>query len=47
MVSSPAASCFPFPAGDGLPYGGFHKWGTPIAGWFIMEDLIRMDDERG
>ena len=21
-------------------YGGFHKWGIPIAGWFIMENPI-------
>ena len=24
--------------GDGLKNGGFQKWGTPIAGWFIMEN---------
>ena len=23
---------------------GSHKWGTPIAGWFIMETPIRLDD---
>ena len=27
-----------------LSYGGFHKWGTPIAGWFIRENPIRVDD---
>ena len=31
-------------------HGGFHKWGSPIAGWFIMENrkillnYIKMDD---
>ena len=24
--------------GDGLKNDGFQKWGTPIAGWFIMEN---------
>ena len=23
---------------------GFHKGGTPIAGWFMMEDPIKMHD---
>ena len=27
--------------------GGFHKWGTPLAGWFIVEDPIKMDDNWG
>ena len=22
----------------GLTYGGFHKWGITIAGWFIIEN---------
>ena len=26
------------------PYGGFHKWGYPNNGWFMMEDPIKMDD---
>ena len=25
-------------------YGGFHQWGTPIDGWFIMENPITEDD---
>ena len=25
-------------------YGGFHKWSIPIAGWFIMDNPIQMDD---
>ena len=25
-------------------YGGVHEWGTPIAGWFIMENPIQVDD---
>ena len=24
-------------------YGGFQKWDTPIAGWFIVENPIEMD----
>ena len=24
---------------------GFHKWGTPIAGWLIMENPIEVDDD--
>ena len=24
--------------------GGFHKWGYPIAGWFIIEHPIKIDD---
>ena len=24
-----------------LIYGGFHKWGTPIAGLFIIENPIK------
>ena len=29
-------------------YGGFHSHGgTPIAGWFIVENKIRMDDDWG
>jgi hypothetical protein len=31
----------------GVAYGGFHKWGTPIAGWFIMEHPFNMDDVEG
>ena len=27
-----------------LIHGSFHKWGTPIAGWFILENPIRVDD---
>jgi hypothetical protein len=23
-----------------IPYGGFHKWGDPQNGWFIMEGPI-------
>ena len=23
-------------------FGGFQKWGTPIAGWFIMENTIEI-----
>ena len=30
--------------GKGLPAKGFHKWGIPIAGWFIMENPTKMDD---
>ena len=26
---------------------GFHQWGYPIAGWFILEHAIKMDDWRG
>jgi len=25
-------------------YGGFHIWGIPIYGWFVMENLVEMDD---
>jgi hypothetical protein len=25
-------------------YVGFHKWGYPVAGWFIMGNPIKMDD---
>ena len=25
-------------------YGGFHKWGVPPNGWFIVEKPIKMDD---
>ena len=24
------------PSGQEKPYGGFHKWGFPIAGWFLL-----------
>jgi hypothetical protein len=27
--------------------GGFLKWGSPIAGWFIMENPIKMGYEHG
>ena len=30
---------------DNMP-GGFHKWGYPIAGWLIMDNLS-MDDDWG
>jgi hypothetical protein len=26
------------------PYGGFHKWGCPIAGWFLVEHPIKIYD---
>ena len=25
-------------------YGGFQKWGTPMAGWFTVENPIKTDD---
>ena len=28
------------------PAGGFHQW-APIAGWFIREDPIKMEDLDG
>ena len=31
-------------------YGGFHKWGyrdTPIAGWFVIENPMNMDNDWG
>jgi hypothetical protein len=28
-------------------HGGVLKWGYPIAGWFKMENLTKMDDLRG
>ena len=27
-----------------MTYMGFHKWGYPIAGWFVVENPIKMDD---
>ena len=28
-------------------YGGFPKWGTPIAGWFTVENHTKIDDDWG
>jgi len=32
---------------DWILYGGFLKWGSPIAGGFIMENPIEMGYEHG
>jgi len=26
---------------------GFHKWDTPIAGWFMENPITKMDDDWG
>ena len=48
MESRAERLCSPMPATKGpTPErgGGFHKWGYPfIAGWFIRENPIEMDD---
>ena len=42
-----ASSLFGSNLEDHFDIWGFHEWGTRIAGWFIMEYSIEVDNEHG